>query len=376
MNVELSPMACPSFEAGKQSDYGVEVNRALERLLRDSLCIDLESLCIMSGEKVWQIRVDVHVLNHDGNLIDCSSIAAIAALSHFRRPDVTVSGEEVTIHPLDEKDAVPLSVNHIPLSVTFAFFDQGRTLLVDPTDQEERVMDGKMVVGINKHRELCMLHVSGKMLVLQDQVVRCVNIAAARVGEITDLIKDTLEKDNAARKSGKEFGFAKCLADVILGVDDLLKHYVDSMSVDTTSVGQTAKTVVDADGNRVQMEVDNAETGNVSIKVPGTGKMSTNTEGGAVTWCEGEESDSDVILLDKNDSTSSEVSSKQVSAVVELSDSEEESVLMTSQDLERTELSKSRAIETRENRGGRCRGKSFGGRNRGKRGRGNGQRYF
>ena len=47
--------------------------------------------------QVWSIRADLHVLNHDGNLIDACSMAAIAALAHFRRPDVTVSGEDVTI---------------------------------------------------------------------------------------------------------------------------------------------------------------------------------------------------------------------------------------------------------------------------------------
>ena len=38
----------------------------------------------MNYLQVWQIRVDVHVMNHDGNIIDCSSIAAITALAHFR----------------------------------------------------------------------------------------------------------------------------------------------------------------------------------------------------------------------------------------------------------------------------------------------------
>ena len=46
---------------------------------------------------MWTIRVDVHVLNHNGNLIDAASMAAISALVHFRRPDVSVSGEDVTI---------------------------------------------------------------------------------------------------------------------------------------------------------------------------------------------------------------------------------------------------------------------------------------
>lgn len=41
--------------------------------------------------------MDLHLLNHDGNIIDAASIAAIVALCHFRRPDVSVQGEEVTV---------------------------------------------------------------------------------------------------------------------------------------------------------------------------------------------------------------------------------------------------------------------------------------
>lgn len=37
------------------------------------------------------------MLNHDGNLMDAASIAAITALSHFRRPDVSSVGEEITV---------------------------------------------------------------------------------------------------------------------------------------------------------------------------------------------------------------------------------------------------------------------------------------
>jgi exosome complex component RRP45 len=49
--------------------------------------------------------VDLHLLNHDGNIIDAASIAAIVALCHFRRPDVSVQGDEVTLvcsHDLDQ----------------------------------------------------------------------------------------------------------------------------------------------------------------------------------------------------------------------------------------------------------------------------------
>ena len=56
INVELSPMACPSFEPGRMSDFGVEINRLLERCLKESRCLDTESLCIVSGEKVISLN--------------------------------------------------------------------------------------------------------------------------------------------------------------------------------------------------------------------------------------------------------------------------------------------------------------------------------
>lgn len=62
-------MAAPHFEANRISDLGVQVNRILERAFKDSRCIDLESLCITAEEKVWSLRVDLNVLNHEGNII-------------------------------------------------------------------------------------------------------------------------------------------------------------------------------------------------------------------------------------------------------------------------------------------------------------------
>ena len=75
----------------------------LERCQKESRAIDTESLCIIAGQKVswlrlaavvvtrvlmhwqvWEVRVDLHVLDHCGNIIDCAAIASITALKHFR----------------------------------------------------------------------------------------------------------------------------------------------------------------------------------------------------------------------------------------------------------------------------------------------------
>ena len=46
----------------------------------------------------------------------------------------------------------------------------GKQMVVDPTDLEERTMDGKVVVGINVHQEICCLQMAGKLLLEKDQV--------------------------------------------------------------------------------------------------------------------------------------------------------------------------------------------------------------
>ena len=56
--------------------------------------IAIESMIIMNFR---EIRLDIHVLNHEGNVADCAGVAGLAALAHFKRPDVTLEGDIVTV---------------------------------------------------------------------------------------------------------------------------------------------------------------------------------------------------------------------------------------------------------------------------------------
>lgn len=51
VNVEMS-MAALHYEQGRQSEISVQVNRLLEKCLKESKCVDLEALCIVAEEKV------------------------------------------------------------------------------------------------------------------------------------------------------------------------------------------------------------------------------------------------------------------------------------------------------------------------------------
>jgi exosome complex component RRP45 len=85
------------LQSGRPSDAAAEVTRVLEKILKDARAIDTEALCIMSGSKAWSVRLDVHVLDDAGNLLDAASMAGMASLLHFRKSDITIIGTDVVV---------------------------------------------------------------------------------------------------------------------------------------------------------------------------------------------------------------------------------------------------------------------------------------
>lgn len=75
----------------------MHAGRVIERAIKQSRAVDTEALCIVPGEKVWSLRVDIRILDDEGNVVDCACVAAMASLHHFRRPEVSISGEDVVI---------------------------------------------------------------------------------------------------------------------------------------------------------------------------------------------------------------------------------------------------------------------------------------
>lgn len=60
-------------------------------------------------------------------------------------------------------------VKHV-LVLVLAVLSCSTYLLVDPCEKEEQVMDGLLVIAMNKHREICFIQSSGGIMLLKDQV--------------------------------------------------------------------------------------------------------------------------------------------------------------------------------------------------------------
>uniref|UniRef100_A0A0K8TM19 Exosome complex component RRP45 n=1 Tax=Tabanus bromius TaxID=304241 RepID=A0A0K8TM19_TABBR len=212
INVDIGPLAASNYQSGS-NEVTVQVNRILEKIIKDSGCVDLESLCISSEEKVWILRVNVNILNPDGNIIDCASIAALTALLHFKRPDVTVEGEETIIHTHEERDPIPIVLHHYPISISFATFNDGEVAVADPTVIEERCSEANMIFGINSYRELCCLNLGGTTLTSTNLLLMCSNKAAHRAKFVVEKIKAVIADDANARNEGKPVGFGVAVED-------------------------------------------------------------------------------------------------------------------------------------------------------------------
>ncbi|RYP79147.1 hypothetical protein DL771_000125 [Monosporascus sp. 5C6A] len=187
ITTELSPMASPAFEVNRPTETEVLLSRLLEKTVRRSNALDTESLCLVAGQKCWSIRVDLHVLSHDGNLIDASCLAVVAALRHFRKPDTSMEGETLTIYTAAEREPVPLSWLHSPLCVTFNFYgEEGDIVLLDATLLEEQLRIAKL----------------GGTPVEAVMLVQCASAALTKVKELSAFLDEKLAEDSKRRDKG------------------------------------------------------------------------------------------------------------------------------------------------------------------------------
>ncbi|KAK9273030.1 hypothetical protein L1049_017837 [Liquidambar formosana] len=272
--IEFSPMADPTFEAGRPGESAVELGRIVDRGLRESRAVDTESLCVLAGKLVWSIRIDLHILDNGGNLVDASNIAALAALLTFRRPECTLGGEdgqEVIVHPPEVREPLPLILHHLPIAVTFAFFGDDNIVVIDPTHNEEAVMGGRLTATLNTNGDVCAIQKAGGVGVMQSVIMQCLRIASVKAADITSKIKNAVESHNTERALRKIKRHASSVALDVTGPGAKVREN-KSQSVDQKGVGEMSRPHVErlkliseescvSQSNDVQGETQSSEQG-------------------------------------------------------------------------------------------------------------------
>ena len=178
-NTELLPMAAPNFESGPPDENSVELSRVTDRCIREGKVVDLEKLCIIEGEKVWMVFLDLHVIDYDGNLMDAAVLGSVAALMTTKIPTITIEDDEVV---LDYDNMVPLPVNDTALMSTFAKI--GDELLIDPSLEEEEIMGARLSIGVTKDGNICAMQKGGPQPLNREEILKVVSIAKMKTAEL------------------------------------------------------------------------------------------------------------------------------------------------------------------------------------------------
>ncbi len=182
VNAELVPLASPTFEPGPPDENAIELARVVDRGIRESKAIEVEKLCLEPGKKVLVIFIDVYVLNHDGNLIDASAIAALAALLNAKMPKYEITEDQVKVKP----GYTPLPIQNHPIAITFAKIN-GK-FAADPWLEEEQVMDARITMTFEKDGKICAIQKGGTGYFAADQILELAKIGKEKAAEIRKLV--------------------------------------------------------------------------------------------------------------------------------------------------------------------------------------------
>jgi exosome complex component RRP42 len=198
VNVELVPLASPTFEPGPPREGAIELARVVDRGLRESKALDLAKLCITPGKKVFLVFVDIYVLDHDGNLFDASALASIAALMNATMKDYTVS-KSGTVKFKDKDVALPLQ--HYPVEVTVGKIQD--KLLVDPSLDEEGALDAQITIAVDQNGDVCAVQKRGIGTFTIDEVLQAVDIVQVKAEEIRTTVLGALISESKKAKKKK-----------------------------------------------------------------------------------------------------------------------------------------------------------------------------
>ena len=188
VHAEFVPLASPSFEPGPPNEDAIEVARVIDRSLREPRAIELSKLIVQPGRLAWVIYDDVYVIDHDGNILDAGMIASMIALAVTKLPKLEISGESVKIN--QEVKETPLPLNTLVTTVTMGVL--GDILVVDPSLEEESVLDTFISISVDEKGRIVGLQKKGLKSITPKTLDSAVEIALKKGEQVLSFIRKVI----------------------------------------------------------------------------------------------------------------------------------------------------------------------------------------
>ncbi|MCC6034040.1 MAG: exosome complex protein Rrp42 [Desulfurococcaceae archaeon] len=189
VHAEFVPLASPSFEPGPPDENAIEVARIVDRSLREPRAIRLEDLVIEPGRTVWVVYNDIYLIDHDGNIVDSSMLASMLALATVKIPKLikTESGQYILDKSMRE---TPLPLNLLVATVTIGVLEN--TLFVDPTLEEEKVVDTLIVLAVDEKGRICGAQKRGEKSISRKLLENALDIASEKGLQLVSFMRNVL----------------------------------------------------------------------------------------------------------------------------------------------------------------------------------------
>jgi len=175
-SAEVRPLAGRKYEPGPPSAESIELGRVVDRGIRESGCIDVDSLCIIPGEKAWQVILDLFAISDDGNLFDAFAIAGIVALK-----EATIPAERFEVG----KDS-KLEVTGTPIMCSY--HKVGGRFVYDASFREELGGDERIHITLGDNGNVHSLQKGLKGIFTADEFEEIMGHALERTKQISKII--------------------------------------------------------------------------------------------------------------------------------------------------------------------------------------------
>ena len=177
-SAEVRPIAGRNWESGPPSPESIELGRVVDRGIRESGCIDVDSLCIIPGEKAWQVILDLFAISDDGNLFDAFALAGIAALRN-----ATVPAERFEVG-----EDYPLSVSKTPIMCSY--HKVGGRFVFDASAREELGGDERIHITLGDDNNVHSLQKGLKGIFSADEFTEIMDNAIERTEKLRKIVDE------------------------------------------------------------------------------------------------------------------------------------------------------------------------------------------
>ncbi len=179
---ELLPLSNPDFESGPPGGPATELARVVDRGIRESKMIDTKKLCIKEGELVWMIYLDIYTVNDDGNLLDASALAAVAALRNAVLPKLE---NNKVVYGEFTKEKLPLK----RMPITCTLYKIGQRFVVDVNTKEEKAVDARLTVAVSEDDIINALQKGGSKGLTLEEIDTMIDVAIKKTKELRKVLE-------------------------------------------------------------------------------------------------------------------------------------------------------------------------------------------